>query len=111
MAPLSASPVYVLRDFEVHGREAVRAMYERVLPRLSDAMDGRLDEYLVVVSAVEVLVVVSLHQANSTTSRSSTKRAPATSRRTRLSGSTSARRCGPTVSTSSSPARPRSTSS
>jgi hypothetical protein len=26
MAPMSASPVYVMRDYEVRGREAVRAM-------------------------------------------------------------------------------------
>ena len=39
------------------------------------------------------------------------ERAPATARRTRLSGSTEARRCGPTVSTSSSSVRPSSTSS
>jgi hypothetical protein len=46
MAPLSASPVYVIRDYEVRGREAVQAMYERVLPQLCDALDARFDEYL-----------------------------------------------------------------
>lgn len=43
MAPLSARPVYVIPDYILDGRDAVRAMYERVLPILNDALS---DEYL-----------------------------------------------------------------
>src|SRR6185369_11692560 len=47
---------------------------------------------------------------NETTSRSSRSHAPRTSQRRSAAGSASSRRCGPTVTTSSSPIRARSTS-
>ena len=43
MAPLSDHPFYVITDYLLDGREAVRAMYERVLPILNDQLS---DEYL-----------------------------------------------------------------
>jgi len=43
MAPLSDSPRYVVPGWNLEGRAAVRAMYERALPLLSPALS---DEYL-----------------------------------------------------------------
>jgi hypothetical protein len=43
MAPLSEVPRYVVPGWVLAGRQAVRAMYERVLPLLSPALS---DEYL-----------------------------------------------------------------
>ena len=42
MAPLVDEPSYVIPGYVLQGREAIRAMYERVLPHLSEEL---LDEY------------------------------------------------------------------